>query len=97
MDKKKQLLGLAMRAGKVVSGEENVIRAIRAGRAHLVCLSADASANTGKKLQDKSSYYEIPLITFPSRDELGEAIGKPSRVVVAITDPGFARALLKHT
>ena len=38
MNKFLQLLGLAMRAGKVVSGEELVIREIRSGKAQLVIL-----------------------------------------------------------
>lgn len=43
------LLGLAQRAGKVVSGEELVVKEVQRGRARLVLLSQDASVNTEKK------------------------------------------------
>ena len=43
------LVGLANRAGKIISGEELFVKEIRNGKAKLVLLSADASANTTKK------------------------------------------------
>ncbi|BCU82057.1 YlxQ family RNA-binding protein [Polycladomyces abyssicola] len=93
MDKRLQLLGLAQRAGKVVTGEEAVLRAIRSGQAAAVILAEDASDNTRKRFTDKCSYYDVPLWHMGTRTELGRAIGKPERVVIALTDPGFARAM----
>ncbi|WP_276352458.1 L7Ae/L30e/S12e/Gadd45 family ribosomal protein [Cohnella caldifontis] len=83
-------LGLAMRAGKLVTGEETVLKAIRAGEAKLVVLAGDASENTGKKLADKCGSYGVPLVTGFTRYELGWAVGKPERVMFAVTDQGFA-------
>lgn len=88
-----QQLGLAMRAGKVVTGEEAVIHDIRSGRIHLVILSLDASRNTAKKITDKCQSYQVPILRFGSRQELGRAIGKAERVVLGIADAGFARML----
>ncbi|SDW32446.1 LSU ribosomal protein L7AE [Marininema mesophilum] len=93
MDKVYQLLGLAMRAGKVVSGEEQVLNVVRSGKAHLVLLSDDASPNTHKKITDKCSTYQVPLSQAGSRQALGKAVGKSERVVIAVTDPGFSRAM----
>ncbi len=87
-------LGLANRARKVISGEELVIKDIRNGRAKIVLLAEDASTNTAKKIKDKSGYYKIPLRTVSDRFLLGSAIGKDARVVVAVTDIGFANKLL---
>ena len=56
MNKFLQLLGLAMRAGKVVSGEELVIREIRSGKAQLVILAEDAKKNTEKKKPEVEGY-----------------------------------------
>lgn len=42
------LLGLAMRARKLVTGEELVINEVRRGKVRLVILSEDASLNTKK-------------------------------------------------
>ncbi len=86
-------LGLANRARKVISGEELVVKEIQRKRAKLVILSEDASENTRKKISDKCSFYRVPLYYVDSRHELGGAIGKGARVVVAITDEGFAQKL----
>ncbi|WEK56148.1 MAG: YlxQ family RNA-binding protein [Candidatus Cohnella colombiensis] len=83
-------LGLAMRAGKLVSGEEIVIKAIRSGEAKLIVLAQDASDNTGKKIADKCKSYNVPLLIGYTRFELGSAVGKPERVMFAVTDRGFA-------
>ena len=48
MDKKQQisnLLGIAKRAGKIISGEELVIKSIQSSKATLVFLANDAAAN----------------------------------------------------
>lgn len=86
-------LGLAMRAGKLASGEEIVLKAIRSGEAKLVLLARDASDNTGKKFADKCKSYGVPLLVGFTRYELGAAVGKPERVVFAVTDRGFADML----
>lgn len=88
-----QLLGLAARARKVISGEELVIKEIRSGKAKLVLLASDASANTSKKIKDKCTYYNVELHVFGDRYDLGHATGKESRVSLAITDTGFANKM----
>lgn len=88
-------LGLAMRAGKLVTGDELVLQAIRSGKAKLVVVAADASPRTQKKFRDKCSHYQIPLVECGSRYELGASIGKKERVIVAVNDPGFAAMIAK--
>ena len=88
-----QLLGLAARARKVVSGEELVVKEIRNGKAKLVLLASDASANSRKKLTDKSTYYNVELHVFGDRYDLGHATGKEARVAIAIVDNGFAKKI----
>ena len=88
-----QLLGLAARARKVISGEELVIKEIRSGKAKLVLLASDASANTSKKIKDKCTYYNVEFHVFGDRYDLGHATGKESRVSLAITDKGFANKM----
>lgn len=87
------ILGLANRARKITSGEELTVKEIRARKAKLVLLSADASANTTKKITDKCKSYEIPYKLVENRYLLGQAIGKEARVVVAVMDVGFAKKL----
>lgn len=83
-------LGLAMRAGKLATGDGAVLDAIRSGEAKLVILALDASSNTNKKIRDKCGHYAVPLLAFGSRGAIGASIGKEERVVLAVTDAGFA-------
>src|SRR5690606_37469016 len=88
-----QILGLATRARMTITGEELTINEVRRGNAKLVLLAEDASENTSKKLQDKCSHYGVYFQIFGTRSEIGQAIGKEERVVMAITDAGFAKKL----
>lgn len=89
-----QLLGLANRARKLVSGEELVLNEIKKRHAKLVILSNDASNATRKKIQDKCQHYQVPLVQVGDRETLGHAIGKDQRVALAVTDEGFGKKLL---
>ena len=86
------LLGLAKRAGKVITGEELVVKAIQNGKASLVFVAHDGSENLIKKITDKSSYYEVSVLQTFSVNELSVAIGA-NRKVLAIADDGFAKKM----
>ncbi|MBO0482957.1 YlxQ-related RNA-binding protein [Candidatus Enterococcus courvalinii] len=86
------LLGLAMRAGKLVTGEELTIADIRRQKAKVVFVATDASDNTRKKIQDKSSYYKVPCFELFSEAEITQMIGKP-RKVFGVLDAGFAKKI----
>ena len=96
MNKQKifQLLGLATRARMTISGEEMAVAEVRKGKAKLVFIAEDASENTSKKLTNKCNSYNVDLRVFGTRFELGHAIGKEERVVIAITDKGFAKKMI---
>ncbi|HSI67009.1 MAG TPA: YlxQ family RNA-binding protein [Planococcus sp. (in: firmicutes)] len=95
MNKQKilQLLGLATRARMMISGEELVVNDVRKGKAKLVIIAEDASENTNKKLHDKCKSFNVDILVLGTRYELGHAIGKEERVVIAITDRGFAKKI----
>lgn len=86
-------LGLAMRAGKLSTGDEIVLSAIQSGSARLVIIATDASPNTRKKFEDKCKHYHIPIVEIADRYELGASIGKSERVLVSVDDPGFAKMI----
>ena len=90
------LLGLAKKAGRVVSGEFATDKSVKEGTAFLVLVSEDASDNTKKKFSNTCEFYEVPRYFFGTKDELGHAIGKEMRSSLAITDEGFAKSLIKH-
>ncbi|PZJ57675.1 hypothetical protein C7P76_04355 [Staphylococcus aureus] len=87
-------LGLAMRAGKVKTGESVIVNEIKKGNLKLVIVANDASDNTAKLITDKCKSYKVPFRKFGNRNELGIELGKGERVNVGITDPGFAKKLL---
>ncbi|WP_207952066.1 L7Ae/L30e/S12e/Gadd45 family ribosomal protein [Paenibacillus turpanensis] len=90
-----QTIGLAMRAGKLATGDEAVLKAVRSKTAKLVLLATDASDNARKKYKDKCSFYDVPVLEQLTREQLGQGIGKPERVVIAVTDDGFAELIRK--
>ncbi len=90
------MIGLAQRAGKILSGEFSTENAVKKSIACLVIVACDASENTKKLFLDKCSYYEIPVRIYGTKNELGKAIGKEFRASVAITDPNFAAQIMKH-
>lgn len=94
MNKALQLLSLAQRAGKVVSGEFKTEEAVKLGQAMLVILASDASDNTKKKFTNMCDFYEVPIRIYSNKDELGHFIGKEFRASVAVTDEGLANKII---
>lgn len=92
MNKIYSLLGLCQKAGKIVSGEVGCEAAIKNKTAKLLLLAEDASENTKKKFQNSATYYHIPLLELGLKEEIGMALGKESRAILAITEEGFAKA-----
>lgn len=88
------LIGLAMRAGKVISGEE-LMDAIRKNKVSLVIVAEDASENTKKRYRDKCTYYGIESIVVSDSLKLNRAIGKVNRMAIGITDEGFKKSMMK--
>lgn len=92
MNKLLNLLGLARRAGKLITGEELTVKAIQNNRAKLVFLASNASGNLKKKIMEKARTYNVHVIEIFSENELSQSIGT-DRKVVAVTDDGFAKKM----
>lgn len=87
------MLGLARRAGKAVTGGSGVEAAVRTGKAMLVILAEDASQSTSKRLKDKCKSYTVPIIVAGTKQSLGKINGRDEAAAVAITDSNFAGGL----
>lgn len=96
IDKIAQLLGLAQRAGKIVSGEEMIEKAFKQDKVKLLVLASDASEATKKNYQHLASKYNKPCYTVMEKQALGQAIGKNERAAIALLDVGFAKAFEKE-
>lgn len=95
-DKVISLLGLAERAGKIASGEFAAEKAVKTGKAFLVVVAEDASANTKKKFKDMCQYYQVSFACYAEKETLGRGIGKELRASLAVLDSGFAKAIEKQ-
>lgn len=88
------VLGLAMKAGKIASGEFSTEKAVKSHRAFLVIVSVEASENTKKMFRNMCSFYQVPMYLYESKERLGHAIGKQYRASLAVLDEGFAESLI---
>lgn len=89
------MLGLAKKAGNIKSGEFQTRKAISEKEAFLVMVAEDASDNTKKLFTDKCTFYKVPIVIRYDKESLGRAIGNEMRTSVAITNEGFAKAILE--
>lgn len=94
-DKKRLLamVALARKAGKLVTGEDSCIKAMRDGKARLVLLALDASGNTQKKFRDKAAFYGCDIVSNCTKDEIGRHTGLHNRAAVVVADESFANKM----
>lgn len=96
MDKILSMLGLAKKAGRLVSGEEPVGAAARARDARLILLASDAADNTVRRARHFAEAGACLCAPVPaSKDDLGRAVGRTSCAMLALTDIGFAESVAK--
>ena len=94
MDKARNYLALARKAGLAELGEEPVGAAARAGKAHLIVVASDASDHTWRRAKSFAAGTTQQCLRLPyTKDALGETIGRDSLAIAAITDPAMALAL----
>jgi ribosomal protein L7Ae-like RNA K-turn-binding protein len=85
------LIGLAARAGRLVSGTDAVRQGVREGKVMLVLLAADASPTQHDKLRPLLEARSIRYHLLLSREQMGAAIGRAPVAAVGLTDAGFSR------
>lgn len=88
-------MGLATKAGKVVSGEFATEKSVKSGKALLVLVADDASENTKKKFRNMCEFYEVPIYFLADKEGIGKSMGKEIRASLAIEDENFATAIIK--
>jgi len=94
-DKIYSFLGLAKKAGKLVTGDETCERALKGSSVSLVIVADDASHNTKKKFIDACDFRNTKIRIFGKKDMLGKFTGKNIRSVVAILDKNFSKRLME--
>ena len=88
-----RLLGLGLRAGRVVVGVAGVRAKLRRDGLRCVVLAADASARTRDKVERLALARGVPIVRGPLAGLLGAGLGRPPVQAVGVADAGLARGL----
>ena len=87
-------IGLANKAGQVVSGGSLVSDAIRSGhKPGLIMVAADVSEAIGEKIELLAAVHRIACFRIMGKDDYGAILGKAPRSAVAIRTGGFVAQL----
>ncbi|KJS87102.1 MAG: hypothetical protein JM58_05300 [Peptococcaceae bacterium BICA1-8] len=95
-DKVLSMLGLAQKAGKLVSGESAVKAVHKKGQIYLLILADDFGENRKKYWMHIATEDNIPVIVISSKLQLGVAVGLSPRALLGITDKQMAMAIEKN-
>ena len=87
-------LGIARRAGFLISGTDAVIASLEK-KAKLVIVATDASDATKDKISRKCFYYKVNILQEFNTEELAIAVGQNNPKILAITDEGIANQIKK--
>jgi len=91
------MLGLARRGAMLAVGEEPVEAAARAKDARVLFVAGDAAGNTVRRVQHFAEEGSCLWLQVPfTKTELGRCVGRTSCAVLALTDIGFAAAVVRR-
>lgn len=94
-EKTLNFLGLMRRAGAVEIGETATGDAVKAGKAKLVLIASDISDNSRKRAETFVYGRRAMLVSLPfDKEEVSKHVGVGCSML-AVTDLGFANALMK--
>jgi ribosomal protein L7Ae-like RNA K-turn-binding protein len=95
-EKALNMLGLMRRANAIQIGEDKTGAAVKAGKAKLLLLAADASDNARRRAEAFITGRNVQLVPLPfDKAELSERLGVNGCSMAAVTDLGFANAFVK--
>jgi len=89
-----RLLGLGLRAGRVVVGVAGVRAQLQRGAVRCVVLAADASARTQDKVERLARARGVPVVRGPLAQALGAGLGRPPVQAVGVADGALARGVV---
>lgn len=89
------LLGLAMKAGKIVFGTEACITDINKKKVKLLLIAKDAAERTKTNFRNICEENNIPIYEILQIEDISRAIGKDNKAVIGIKDINFSKAMLE--
>jgi ribosomal protein L7Ae-like RNA K-turn-binding protein len=93
-DRVTRLLGLGVRAGRVVIGVAGVQAGLKRDKLACVVVAADAGPRTRDKVERLALARGVPLVRGPVAAQLGADLGRPPVQAVGVEDPALARGIL---
>lgn len=95
MNKVFGLLGICMKAGKLLAGTDLVLEEMAKNNVKLLIIANDASEKTIKNIIYYANKYNVENLIYGSIDDLSKAIGKYNKAIIGIKDENLANALKK--
>jgi ribosomal protein L7Ae-like RNA K-turn-binding protein len=90
------MMGLMRRANAIAIGETNTGAAVRSGKAKILLLASDASDNARRRAEGFVYGRSTVMLRIPfTKEEISEKVGLNGCSMAAVTDIGFANALMK--
>ena len=93
MKKTLNYLGLAKKAGLLISGSDTCRINMEKGRVRLLIVAADTGPAAKDKILGLARRYGVPVIEYGSGEELSRATGASGRFVFGITEEKFASVI----
>lgn len=89
--------GLMRRAGALELGQDKALAAVKNGKAKLLVLPSDAGDRAKRNAEFATENRKTSAVTVPwTNRELSEAVGIGGCTMMAVTNKGFADAILKE-
>lgn len=96
MNKILSMLGMMRRANAIQIGETNTGSAVRGGKGKLLLLAADASDNAKSRAEGFARGRNVTTVPLPyTKEDISAAVGVSGCSMAAVTDLGFANAVMK--
>ncbi|MGB9859705.1 MAG: L7Ae/L30e/S12e/Gadd45 family ribosomal protein [Moorellaceae bacterium] len=93
MDRVLELLGLALRAGKLAWGSRAAKAGLRRKKVYLILIAEDASSRLKTEFRLLCFKLGVPLVVWGTKEMIGLALGKPPCSVAGVQDEGLAELI----
>ncbi|MCQ2554731.1 MAG: L7Ae/L30e/S12e/Gadd45 family ribosomal protein [Clostridia bacterium] len=88
------LLGFSKRAGKLVSGANQVLMSIEKHKAKLVVISSDTAKNTVDRISRLAEEKGVRVVIISTNEELSRITGEENRGTYAVLDRTFSEPII---
>lgn len=88
------LIGLATKAGKIVTGTDACLEDMKKGKVRLIMVAQDAAERTKFTFMQEAEKLHIKIFEVLSIEEMSRAMGKVNKAVIGIKDNGFSNKMI---